>query len=153
AAAVLILGLAVAVIPVVGRGLRRAGSSGTGIDNGGPSPREKDGGETPPTPPQKTTLRGTRGFEGRDTAGLLPQHANHPRPLSPKSDSAVFSHYKDGLYLPDGYEPVDPGNVVGPERWPRFLVRKSDGARFIRINGRTYPRGDPRQGSPAVDFD
>jgi eukaryotic-like serine/threonine-protein kinase len=67
-----------------------------------------------------------------------------------RADGAVFDYYTDGLYLPAGYTPEGPGSTSG--RWPKTIVRRSDAARFIRIDGGTFVRGDPRrEQGPALD--
>ena len=67
---------------------------------------------------------------GTDTASGLSNQLK-------REDGALFTLYRDGMYLPVGYKPEDPGTA--PATWPKAIVRKSDNARFIWIEGGTYP--------------
>jgi serine/threonine-protein kinase len=67
-----------------------------------------------------------------------------------REDGTVFQLYGDGKYLPVGYRPELSEKVGG--QWPSALVRESDGARFVWIDGGVFRRGDPRPGTqPAAD--
>jgi serine/threonine protein kinase/formylglycine-generating enzyme required for sulfatase activity len=56
-----------------------------------------------------------------------------------RKKGGVFYRFKRGIYLPVGYQPKDPKDLVGS--WPRTLVRQ-DGVTFIRFSGNSYRRGD-----------
>ncbi len=67
-----------------------------------------------------------------------------------REDGALFTYYRDGMYLPAGYKAEVPENT--PATWPKVIVRQSDKVRFIRIDGGTFRRGDPRPDqSAAID--
>ncbi len=62
----------------------------------------------------------------------------------------MFRLAEGRIYLPEGYRAEDPGAKTG--RWPPAIVRQSGGARFVRIEGGVFLRGDPRPGAqPASD--
>jgi len=67
-----------------------------------------------------------------------------------RDDGALFAYHRDGMYLPVGYKPEDSESTAG--QWPKAIVRQSDKTRFIRIDGGTFLRGDPRRDqSPSSD--
>ena len=71
-----------------------------------------------------------------------------PTQLMRDADESLFDYYKDGVYLPVGYEAEDPSSTKGD--WPSILVRKTDGKRFIRIQAKVFRCGDCRR-AVAVD--
>ncbi|HKI20961.1 MAG TPA: SUMF1/EgtB/PvdO family nonheme iron enzyme, partial [Isosphaeraceae bacterium] len=151
AAAIVVLGLAaIALVPVVGMfrkppaGSEKARSSNeTGpVVNAEPAPAAN-----PPAPsPSKAWM--PEGF-----AAPLPKAVDDASGLPiqlKRDDGALFAYYRDGMYLPVGYKPE--GSEITPRQWPKVIVRQSDKTRFIRIDGGTFLRGDPRRDqSPATD--
>jgi serine/threonine-protein kinase len=113
---------------------------------------------TEPKPGDRSPAR--RGWVVQDdgyqlTDGDRDESSDGPKSLIRKSDHVAFQRVVlmpgAPVYLPEGYEPGDPNDLVGG-RWPRVLIRAGDKhadpkhrARFIRIPGKTYLRGDPRQ--------
>jgi serine/threonine-protein kinase len=76
--------------------------------------------------------------------------AGEPNRLRRDIDSVEFVRWKEGIYLPVGYEPEESGNKDGD--WPEAIIRSDDAKlaaderpRYIRIKGRTFLCGDPRQ--------
>ncbi len=63
----------------------------------------------------------------------------------------TFVFVSDRAYIPEGYKPESLNDQVGAAGWPRVIIRISDGARFIRIPGAVYRRGDPRDGERQRD--
>jgi serine/threonine-protein kinase len=63
-------------------------------------------------------------------------------------DKVRFKRFKPGIYLPENYQAVDPGDDVNG--FPRVIAR-ADGVRFIRIAGGVYQQGDFRPGTPMDD--
>ena len=47
------------------------------------------------------------------------------------TDQVFFVKFADGIYLPDGFTPEDPADLV--DGWPRVIARS--GIRFLRIKG------------------
>ena len=68
--------------------------------------------------------------------------------MSAPSTSVRFKRFKPGIYLPEHYTAVDPGDEVNG--FPRVIARP-DGVRFIRITGGVYQQGDFRPGTPMDD--
>ncbi|WP_165230979.1 bifunctional serine/threonine-protein kinase/formylglycine-generating enzyme family protein [Aquisphaera insulae] len=97
---------------------------------------------TPPTPPpvkpapRSSLPAGYRNLPGK----AAPEDGGEPARIERVEGGIVFERIGEGLYLPEGYEPDKVVDNVG--RWPRVVIRKSDGVRFIRIHGLTYRRGD-----------
>jgi formylglycine-generating enzyme required for sulfatase activity len=95
----------------------------------------------PPPPPQPWA---PEGYEPVGS-GMAPGSDEAMR-IRRKSDNVEFERLKAGVYLPVGYEP-ESGSLEDLTEgvWPRVIVRSSDKrVRFIRIPGKTYPRGDPK---------
>ena len=74
---------------------------------------------------------------------------NQPTRLKRLADGVEFDRFADGVYLPVGYIAETPGDLLGD--WPLVIIRKSDQeknsddrVRFIRIKGKTFLCGDPR---------
>jgi serine/threonine-protein kinase len=107
--------------------------------------------DIPKGPKPRRTLWVPAGYEVVDRDQTVAESPNLPKQLKRKADRVVFSHFRNGLYLPGDYtaDPADPDDLVG--KWPRVIVRTADKARFIRIAGATYKRGDPRPGNLDID--
>jgi serine/threonine-protein kinase len=71
-----------------------------------------------------------------------------PLTLVRSIDKVRFKRFKPGIYLPEKYTAVDPGDEVNG--FPRVIAR-ADGVRFIRIAGGVYQQGDFRPGTPMDD--
>ncbi len=54
-----------------------------------------------------------------------------PEKVRRKDDDRYFYRFADGIYLPEGYQPENPSDLV--EGWPAVIVR--DTVRFIRVEG------------------
>jgi serine/threonine-protein kinase len=76
--------------------------------------------------------------------------AEGPSTILRTADNARFKRFKEGVYLPDGYEAKDPDDLMNG--FPRVITRKADGVHFIRIVGRAYQQGDFRTGTPVNDL-
>jgi serine/threonine protein kinase/formylglycine-generating enzyme required for sulfatase activity len=95
----------------------------------------------------KNNLWVPSGYTAVKPLEFVPGTLNQPKQLRREADKVVFERYKDGIYLPIGYVPEDPGDMVGD--WPRTIIRttgkdQGERVRFFRIKGKTYLRGDPR---------
>ena len=108
------------------------------------------------------------GWQLRDDRYQVAEHTaaspEGPMYLVRKSDGFKFKRLDvvQGvpIYLPDGYEPEDPDDRAGGNLWPRVIIRTKDKekapkdkVRFIRVLGKTFLRGDPRQRNRAKDSD
>ena len=71
-----------------------------------------------------------------------------PLTLVRSADDVRFKRFKPGIYLPEQYTAVDPGDEVNG--FPRVITRP-DGVRLIRIAGGVYQQGDFRPGTPMDD--
>jgi serine/threonine-protein kinase len=91
-----------------------------------------------------------KGYEALDPNDIVPNHPGCPANLRRLDDRVEFGFFGERVYLPEGYDPESPEDLVGDPGWPRALIRRRDKARFIRIQGKVYRRGAP--GAPAVDF-
>ena len=100
--------------------------------------RRHAGGQPPALAPKKPWI--PEGFAAPAAAGI--DTASGLSNQLKREDGALFTLYRDGMYLPVGYKPEDP--ETAPATWPKAIVRKSDAVRFIWIDGGTYRRGDPR---------
>ena len=80
-------------------------------------------------------------------AGLV----NAPAGLRRHSNKAVFYAFAPGVYLPLGYRAED-SKALHNSR-PKVIVRSSDKARFMFIEGGKYTRGDFRATAPVSDFE
>jgi serine/threonine-protein kinase len=153
-AAVLVIGLIAAMIPLVPRVIGRSPLAGNRQPDTGRTETGKDGSTSPTSPNAKLWV--PEGFLAVDADGTVADDPALPSRLKRKVGGVEFIHLRDGIYLPAAYkpDPDEPDSTVGGERWPRVIVSKSDPARrFIRIQGGTFPRGDPRPASSALDFD
>jgi serine/threonine-protein kinase len=154
AAAALVIGLTAALVPLA-KSFRLSGAPiSTPANPENPKTDSTNSAvpqTTKPVGPQTASSRlfQPEGFAAVDSFDLVDGAPNLPRRLTRSIDGAVFTYFKDGVYLPDGYEPdpKDPENREGGV-WPRVIVRKSDQIRFIRIPGARYRRGDTRKGGP-----
>ena len=119
--------------------------------NSGTSITNKEGaGSLPATAPALAPKKAwiPEGFTAPVTAGI--DSASGLSNQLKRADGALFSLYRDGMYLPAGYAPEDPETPA--VTWPKAIVRKSDKTRFIWIDAGTYRRGDPRPDqAPATD--
>jgi serine/threonine-protein kinase len=87
------------------------------------------------------------GPDGQAAKESLPEDLDGA-PAGLRRDGARFYCYRSGMYLPVGYKPEDPNDLV--DGWPRVLIR-ADGVKFVRISGRPYTRGDfTSPGKPAT---
>ena len=75
--------------------------------------------------------------------------AEGPSTVVRTADNARFKRFKEGVYLPEGYEAKDPDDLVNG--FPRVITRKADGVQFVRIAGGTYKQGDFRTGKASDD--
>ena len=149
AGAILIVGLAVgALIPIAGM-FRKP--SAAPVEN---PPSEETASVVPPKPPAIAPST-TTPLESWVPAGFaiaepkdLDKATSLPKTLV-REDGALFIYYKDGMYLPKDYKADDSNRTAG--QWPRAIVRTSDQARFIRIDGGMFRRGDPREQTPVDD--
>ncbi|WP_435009944.1 bifunctional serine/threonine-protein kinase/formylglycine-generating enzyme family protein [Tundrisphaera lichenicola] len=66
---------------------------------------------------------------------VLKDQAGYPERLIRESDDVEFSRFAPGIYLPRGYTPVDPKDLV--DGWPRLITRDNDPTytRLVRIEG------------------
>jgi serine/threonine-protein kinase len=159
AAVLVVIGLAAALLPG-SNWFKSSGASSLTTSNTDIPKTDSTTSTLSPTLPTDTPKRASsglfqpEGFAAVNSLDLVEGAPNLPRQLIRSIDNAVFTHFKDGVYLPDGYDPdpKDPENRVGGV-WPRVIVRKSDQARFIRIPGARYRRGDTRQGTLHLDLD
>jgi serine/threonine protein kinase len=83
----------------------------------------------------------------RADAGEL-RGSEGPSTIVRTTDNVRFKRFKEGVYLPEGYEAKDPEDLVNG--FPRVIARK-DGAQFVRIAGGRYKQGDFRVGEPSND--
>ena len=93
------------------------------------SPTVPDLGPNPPPKPAR--------FEQHWPAEYLPVGPEGgdkpwPRKVRRTTDEVYFVKIDDGIYLPEGFEPGSPVELV--DRWPRVIVHQS-GIRFLRIQG------------------
>jgi eukaryotic-like serine/threonine-protein kinase len=151
ATAIVALGLAAGVLVAI-IGMIRKPPVGASVANAGASATDNANIPTaappvPPVPPAPKTWT-PDGF-----AAPLPKNVDEASGLPiqlKRGDGALFTFYRDGMYLPAGYKAEGPESA--PATWPRVIVRQSDKARFIRIDGGTFRRGDARPDqSPAPD--
>jgi serine/threonine-protein kinase len=89
--------------------------------------------------------RGKEFAPGKPTTDL----GEAPAGLRHRQDHDVYYGFAPGVYLPLGYLPADPAELINS--WPKALVRVSDGVRFIRITGGRYMIGDFRAANPVDD--
>ena len=66
-------------------------------------------------------------------------------------DDVTFVFVRDRVYIPEGYEPESLEDLLGADGWPPAIIRKQDKVRFVRIEGASYLRGDPRKAAPLGD--
>ena len=105
----------------------------------------------PPVTRKAGTLWAPRGYEAVDPERRVADRDDLPMQLRRKADGVRFDHFAEGTYLPAGYAPESQNELMGKAGWPRVIVRQKDKVRFIRIQGATYLRGDPRTSKAAVD--
>jgi serine/threonine-protein kinase len=95
-----------------------------------------------PVAPRDSGLWEPEGYWAEDRTEIVPDHPNFPFHLKRRIDGALFVFVREGVYIPEGYEPESPNDTLGD--WPRTIIRTGDQKRFIRIEGGVYRRGDPR---------
>ena len=114
----------------------KTGNQGTGSTSVGTTISDP-----PPPPPPGTDAPSYKGYKT-----VRPSTPGGPWGLDRETDHVSFTEVKPGsrVFLPDGYEPEDSslGDLVGT--YPRSIVRRSDGVRFLRIPGKTFEQGDYR---------
>jgi serine/threonine protein kinase/formylglycine-generating enzyme required for sulfatase activity len=154
--------VAAAVVLVAGIGLgaamiaRNGQKSSPPIDP--PIPGKDSGGNgldhtNPPPPPQRPQLWEPEGHAADDPNDIVPDHPGFPVRLRRLDrDTLLFVFEREYVYLPEGYKPESLNDTLEDEGWPRVIIRKRDGVRFIRIQGAVYQRGDPGTGPPDLDF-
>ena len=111
-----------------------------------PSPDPPD-----PDPTPSLRLRVPKGYAAVDPKDIVPGHPGFPVNLRRLDDDVTFVFVRDHVYLPEGYEPESLEDRLGADGWPPAIIRKRDKARFVRIEGATYLRGDPRKAAPLGD--
>jgi eukaryotic-like serine/threonine-protein kinase len=149
----------VVLVAVVGLGaamIARSGlrppidPAGTGIGAGGPVANAAL--TKTPTARQSPGLWEPKGYAAVDPNDIVPDHPGFPVQLERLDDDATFVFVRDRVYIPRGYKPESLNDLQGDPAWPRVIIRDRDKARFIRIPGAVYRRGDPKPGAPALDF-
>jgi serine/threonine-protein kinase len=68
------------------------------------------------------------GYVAVDSTGADPIW---PEKVRRTADDRYFVRFADGIYLPEGYQPEDPNQLI--DGWPAVIVR--DKIRFLRIEG------------------
>jgi serine/threonine protein kinase len=112
-----------------------------------PSPSKAKTKETDLAAVPETKAWLPRGFVA-DTASAI-KAGGLPAQIK-REDGALFKLYQDGMYLPAGYRPQGAEQSAG--QWPTAIVRESDEARFVRIDGGVFLQGDTRrEPRPALD--
>jgi serine/threonine-protein kinase len=103
---------------------------------------------------QKISLKKDASLEQLST-----DRGDAPAGMMRQADGAVFYFFKPGVYLPIGYLPEDRNDLVDGS-WPKALVRQKGHAKFVRISGGSFRRGDfsqtptfDRRGNPCVPHD
>jgi serine/threonine-protein kinase len=113
----------------------------------------------PPPPSPPPSVWEPSGYKAVAGTKIVPGRRNEPQELIRTADKVRFVRYKEGVYLPIGYEPEDPSELVGD--WPRAIIRVRDRettrnpdewVRFIRLKGKTFQCGDVRA-APLPDTD
>ena len=151
AAVVLIAGIGLGAAMIARNGTKSSHTSdppGSASDSGGTS---KPDSTITPIPPQPLRLWEPKGYVAVDPNDIVPDHAGFPVHLRRLHDDTIFVFHREGVYLPRGYKAESLNDSLEDEGWPRVIIRGHDGARFIRIPGAGYLRGDPG-GAPGLDF-
>lgn len=141
AIAVAVLGMGLAgSLPLAFLSNREARLSSAGHAESAKEDRTKPAAE----PPKPWEPAGYQAVDGRQLA------EGTDEPLRLEKDGVDFYRVRPGIYLPAGYKPESENWTAEEGRWPPVILRESDGARFIRIEGGTFEQGDPAP-EPAND--
>jgi serine/threonine protein kinase/formylglycine-generating enzyme required for sulfatase activity len=92
------------------------------------------------------------GFEIAEPFEPAPDSPDEALRIRRISDHVEFYRLRTGAYLPVLYRPESDDLTDMEGAWPRVIIRTLDKARFLRIPGKKYHRGDTRVGRPALDY-